>query len=268
MKSNTIKGYEKLMVIYEKNLSVDLLAEDIYTCSLYEDALRVKTEMIERDFDVYGVEENGKITGYILKEELSEGMIEDFYRQFRSEELISDSTSLIELLDILRDRTYLFILEKNKVGKIVTIADLHKQPIRMLAFSLISLLEMLLISLIRDAFPNESWKEKLSEERLLKAKEMLNKRIVKNEALTLLDNTQLGDKGTIVRKTPELINQLGFNSNQKCKDFFKNVEVLRNNTAHAQEEIYHNYQELIDIILQINRVLDRNVIIEKNRKEI
>ncbi|WP_040209202.1 hypothetical protein [Neobacillus jeddahensis] len=263
MNSRTIKGYEKLRAMYEKNLSVDLLAEDIYTCALDDHSLRIKNEMIERDYDVYGVKDKGKITGYILREELFEGRVEDFYRQFRMEDLISDSTSLIELLDFLRERKYVFILEKNKVCKIVTIADLQKQPIRMLAFSLISLLEMLLISLIREACSEDNWKVKLSEDRLGKAEEMLKKRSEKNEALTLLDNIQLGDKGTIVRKTPHLIKQLGFDSTTKCKEFFKNIEVLRNNTAHAQEEIYHDYQELIDIILEIDRVLDSHVMIGK-----
>ncbi|WP_078544765.1 hypothetical protein [Litchfieldia alkalitelluris] len=258
MKSKTIQNYEKLKMIYETNLSVDLLAEDIYTCNLNDEAISIKTDMIERDFDVYGVEEKGKILGYVLKENLSNGSIKNVYNPFRSEELISDSTSLIELLDILKDRKYLFILEKNKVSKIITIADLHKQPIRMLAFSLISLLEMLLITLIRETYPNESWKDHLSSGRIAKAEEMLSKRIQKNEALTLLDNTQLSDKGTIVYKSPDLYRKLGFESTTKCKEFFNHIETLRNNTAHAQEEIYHDHQELIDIILQVNMVLDRN----------
>ncbi|MCQ6276385.1 hypothetical protein JMM81_15830 [Bacillus sp. V3B] len=263
MKSKTTQNYEKLKVIYEENLSVDLLAEDISICNSSDNSLFVKEEMSKRDFDVYGVKDNGKLTRYVLREELGEGVIKDYYRPFHSEDLISDSTSLIELLDILRERSYIFILEKNKVSKIVTVADLHKQPIRMLAFSLISLLEMHLTALISHTYLDGSWTQLLSEERLGKAQEMLQKRLEKNQALTLLDNTQLGDKGTIVRKTPDLIQKLGFDSTSKCKEFFKNIEVLRNNTAHAQEEIYHDYQEFIELILQIDRVLERHVTIEE-----
>ena len=258
MKAKTNKGYEKLKVIYEKNLSVDLLAEDLNTCNLHDSSPAVKQEMTEKDFDIYGVEENGKIIGYVLRDRLTDGKVEDNYQTFHSGDLVSDSTSLIELLEILRNKNYLFVLERNKVTKIVTFADLQKQPIRMLAFSLISLLEMLLISLIREEYPDESWKEKLSKERLKKAEEMLKIRIEKNEALTLLDNTQLADKGTIVVKTDKLTEQLGFESKSRCKEFFKNIETLRNNTAHAQEEIYHNSAELIDIILELDRVLDSN----------
>jgi len=258
MKAKTNLGYEKLRVIYEKNLSVDLLAEDLFTCNLNDSSSAIKQEMTDKDFDIYGVEDNGRVLGYVLRENLTEGKIKDNYQPFHSWDLVSDSTSLIELLEILQTKQYVFILERNRVTKIVTIADLQKQPIRMLAFSLISLLEMLLISLIREEYPDESWKDKLSEDRLQKAEEMLKLRIEKNEALTLLDNTQLGDKGTIVVKTAKLTKQLGFESKSKCREFFKNIETLRNNTAHAQEVIYHNSVEFIDIILQLDRVLGRN----------
>jgi hypothetical protein len=256
MNAKTNNGYEKLRVIYEKNLSVDLLAEELYTCKLHDKSSAIQQEMVEKDYDIFGVEDNGKIIGYVLRDKLAVGKVEDNYQPFHSGDLVSDSTSLIELLEILRNKKHLFILERNRVTKIVTLADLQKQPIRMLTFSLISLLEMLLISLIREEYPDEGWKEKLSEERLQKAEDMLKLRIEKNEALTLLDNTQLGDKGTIVVKTDKLMQQLGFESKSRCKAFFKNLETLRNNTAHAQEEIYHNSKELIEIILEIGRVLD------------
>jgi len=258
MKARTNKGYEKLREIYEKNLSVDLLAEDLHRCKLHNSSPEIKQEMTEKDFDIYGVEEHGKVIGYVMREKLIDGKIEDNFQPFHSGDLVSDSTSLIQLLEILRNKKYFFILERNTVTKIVTLADLQKQPIRMLAFSLISLLEMLLISLIKEEYPDESWKEKLSEERLHKAEEMLKLRIEKNEALTLLDNTQLADKGTIIVKTDKLTKQLGFESKSRCKGFFKNIETLRNNTAHAQEQIYHNSEELIDIILELDRVLGGN----------
>jgi hypothetical protein len=89
-----------------------------------------------------------------------------------------------------------------------------------------------------------------------KATDMLGQLQQKNEALTLLNSTQLGDKGEVIRNTPDLINSLGFPSKNKCKEFFKNVEYLRNNTAHAQEEIYHSNEELIQIMLELKRVLD------------
>ncbi|GAB3807031.1 hypothetical protein [Virgibacillus kimchii] len=253
----TTTGYKKIRHIYENNMNVDLLAEPLSTCSIDDDCLQVKLEMETKDFDIYGVENaNGSITGYVKREVLSRGKIEDFYIPFSSDNLISDSTSLIELLDLFQHRDYMFILETNEVSKIVTIADLHKHPIRMLAFSLISLLEMYLTYVIRDSYPEGEWKDKLSSARLQSAEHILNLRLEKNEALTLLDSTQLSDKGEIVRNTPALLQQLGFASKSKCADFFREIEFLRNNTAHSQEVIYHDDRELIRIMLQLSKVLD------------
>lgn len=129
----------------------------------------------------------------------------------------------------------------------------------MLTFSLISLLEMYLVSVIREIYPNDSWKDTLSVNRLEKTQEMWHTRLEKNEALTLLDSTQLADKGTVVKNTPELREQLGFESKNKCNEFFSNIEELRNNTAHSQEVIYHDNKKLISIILQIKDVLESNI---------
>jgi predicted transcriptional regulator len=258
LKENIMKSYEKLRYIYENNLTVELLSETMTTCRLTDDAVDIKNQMVEKDFDIYGVEDEGKVIGYIHRKRITEyGTIAENYIPFSSEDLVSDSTSLIELLDVFKHKEFIFILEKNTVTKIVTVADLHKQPIRMLAFSLISILEMHLITLIKDMYPNNSWMDKLSEDRLEYAKVLLAKRLEKNEALTLLDNIQLSDKGTIVRKTPAFLEKLGLESKSKCKTFFKNVELLRNNTAHSQEEIYPDYKELIEVILQIGEVLKK-----------
>lgn len=258
MKSSNIEDYEKLRHIFENNLNVGLLSEEIFGCLLTDDSNNVKKKMDKLDFDVFGVENMGEIVGYVKKSELHEESIKDFYREFSSKDLISDSTSLLELLDILQDRDFIFVLKTNEVSKIVTISDLHKQPIRMLTFSLISLLEMYLTTIIKETYPNESWKDKLKENRLKKAQEMLDKRLEKNIALTLLESTQLCDKGEIIKNTPKLIEKLDLKSKNKCANFFKELENLRNNTAHSQQVLYHDDKELIRIMLKTKEVLVAN----------
>src|SRR5690625_482369 len=259
MKLKTVRSYERLRHIFEDSLTVELLAEDLTTCALDDDALSVLRELEKQDFDIMGVLDAEEIIGYVKQDELSSGKIADYCRPFNSKDLISDSTSVLELLKILRDREHVFVLEKNSVTKIVTVADLHKQAIRMFTFSLISLLEMYLVAAIKELYPNEEWTEKLSKGRLKKTEEMWEKRKSRNEELTLIDNTKLSDKATIARNTPELLEQMGFPSKTKCDDFFDNLERLRNNTAHAQEIIYHDNKELIEVLLQINDILERIV---------
>lgn len=262
MSITIVQGYDRIRDVFESNLNVNLVAEDISTCSLDDDTMIIRKKMKSMNFDIYGVEDNGTVIGYVNIEKLGEGLIRNYYKKFRLENLISESTSLMELLDLFQERDYAFILEGSLVRKIVTIADLHKHPIRMLAFSLISLLEMYLTTTIKDFYPNEEWTEFISDKRMEAARGIYNLRLEKNVDLTLLDSTQLADKGRIVIKTPELLGELGFESIRKCKGFFNAMEDLRNNTAHSQEMIYSDNQKLIEIILQLRDVLESSALNE------
>lgn len=86
--------------MFENSLNVDLLSEEMSTCALHDDALSVKNKMENMDFDIMGVEDKDKIIGFVKQDELSNGRIEKFYKRFGTEDLISDSTSIIELLDL------------------------------------------------------------------------------------------------------------------------------------------------------------------------
>ncbi|WP_318502354.1 hypothetical protein [Bacillus sp. T3] len=155
---NLNKSLNILRKIYSDNLSVTLIAEDLVSCSLEDDTKIIKSKMDELDFDYFGVESGGKLIGYVVKNELGEQSIAEYIRYFAMEDLVSEATSLIELLQILKEKHPVFILEKNQVRKLITVADLQKQPIRMLVFGLISLLEMELVRLIQNSFPGKNGK--------------------------------------------------------------------------------------------------------------
>lgn len=252
------KSFDTLRKIYSDNLSVPLIAEDLQTCSLEDDAIIVKLNMEKLDFDYYGVKSKGRIIGYIVQSELCEGLILQYVHYFEMKDLVSESTSLIELLQILKDKHPIFVLEKNQVKKLITVSDLQKQPIRMLVFGLISLLEMNLLGLIKQHYANEEWKNYLSSGRLEKAYEVYEIRKSKNEGLGLIECLQLSDKGTIIRKTPELLEKLEFNSKGEVDRFFSSIEELRNNTAHSQEYVYKDFNDFIDNINRVEKILSRS----------
>ncbi|CQR46598.1 hypothetical protein BN1058_00867 [Paraliobacillus sp. PM-2] len=70
--------------------------------------------------------------------------------------------------------------------------------------------------------------------------------------------------GTIVKGSDILLDKLGFVSKSKCGEFFKKIEKLRNNIAHSQEEIYLDPKELIEVLLDVKKVLNNTVIGEKS----
>jgi predicted transcriptional regulator len=250
------KSLDTLRKIYSDNLSVTLIAEELFSCSLEDDAKKVKDSMQEMDFDYYGVHSNGRIIGYIAKHELGDdGLISQYVHSFAMENLVAESTSLIEILQILRDKHPVFVLERNHVKKLITVADLQKQPIRMLVFGLISLLEMKLLDLIKEHYKNDEWKYYLSDGRIEKALQVYETRKDKNVGLGLIECLQLSDKGTIIKKTPMLLEKLEFSSKTELVRFFKSIEDLRNNTAHSQEYVYDDFNDFLDNITRIEKIL-------------
>lgn len=249
------KNLETLREIYSNNLTVGLIAEELSACSPEDDALTTKFIMEKLDFDYYGVAIDGKIIGYIIQSELNEGLISEYMHTFQMEDLVSESTSLLELLLILREKHPVFLLESNRINKLITVADLQKQPIRMLVFGLISILEMNLVELIMEHYPNEQWKERLSPNRINEAMNLFYVRKEKNAGLGLIDCLQLSDKGMIVQKTPDLLKKLELQSRREAKQFFNRIEELRNNTAHSQEYVYNDFNDFLDIVMRIERVL-------------
>src|SRR5690625_1862697 len=210
---------DHLKYIFDKSLDVRLIAEDIDYCYENDDATEIVESLSRHDYDVMGVKVNNRIIGYVKRTDLGTGEISKYIKSFPTEKLISESTPLIELIEIFTNKSFVFVLERNQVTKIVTMADMHKQPIRLLAFSLISLLEMSLTEMIEHYYPKESWEDLINESRFKKALEMQELRAQKNEALSLIECTQFADKGTIIEKSIELRQRLKFPSRRKCKSF-------------------------------------------------
>jgi hypothetical protein len=230
-----VSSYQSLRSLYEQNITVSSIAESFITCNLHDDALLIKEQMLVKDYDVIGVEDQGVVQGYVLRADLKDGKCKDFFQSFGPTELVAENTPLIQTLFIFREHERIFILEGNRVTKVVTLADLQKPPIRMLLFGLISLMEMHLYRIIHDYFPEDSWRKHLSTKRLHQAEDLFYLRKARNEAIQLSDCLQLCDKRDIVLNEQPLRELMGIESKSKGKSFFKDLENLRNNLAHSQD---------------------------------
>jgi hypothetical protein len=251
-----VSTYRSLRSLFEKNISVNSISEVLATCNVGDQALQIRDQMVSKDYDVIGVEENGMVIGYVLREDLREGRCKEYFRSFSPSDLVSDSTPLLQTLFIFKDTDRLFIIEGNRITKVVTLADLQKPPIRMLLFGVISLVEMHLYRIIRESFAEDSWKSHLSAKRIQQAEELFLQRKARNEAIELSDCLQLCDKRDIVLNEQPLRERLGIESKSKGKDFFKKLENLRNNLAHSQDlNTQNSWNEMITLIQQTEMLL-------------
>jgi hypothetical protein len=251
-----VSSYKNLRSLYEQNITVNSISETMDTCHLNDDAEIIKNMMEIKDYDVMGVEDNGIVIGYVVRNELKDGICKEYYRSFSPIELVSDSTPLIDTLFIFKETDRIFVLEGNRVTKVVTLADLQKPPIRMLLFGVISLVEMHLYRIINDYFSDNTWKNHLSTFRINLAEELFSLRKSRNEAIQLSDCLQICDKRDIILNEGPLRERLGIESKTKGKSFFNKLESLRNNLAHSQNLTTQNsWDELFLLIEQTEKLL-------------
>ena len=124
--------------------------------------------MSDRDYDVVGVRRDGLVVGYVKRMDLSDGTLANHLVKFSSDNIIDESTQLIDILKQMRKTTRLFVLILGQIGGIVTRGDIQKTPLRMWLFGLISMIEMQLLRIIREHCPNDTWKTFLAPARLKK----------------------------------------------------------------------------------------------------
>lgn len=261
--------FKELQSLFIDKISTKYIYEPIYSCKLTDESLHVKETLQKREFDIVGViNENSKIIGFAKREELTEGPIENFSNKIEIQNVISDSTPISQLLNILSEKSFAFVIIKDEINGIVTRADVNKPIVRIYLFGIISLFEMHLNFWINEFHENESWKVKLTDERLDKAKEIFNNRKGKNEDLSLLECLQLCDKKIILKSTNDFREEFSFSKNQ-IERLLKDIEKIRNELAHSQNSIISNleYTEFVKTISDAEIFLNKSekVVEEKAR---
>jgi hypothetical protein len=239
---------EDFREIFEKGIKAGCVTEPICSFDESTTAQSVKKILDENHYDLVGVRTNGIINGYACRSDLAEGQISKYFNKFDSRDILPDTISIPEVLEVLNNSNHVFISSFGMVSGIITRGDLQKMPIRMWLFSLISLIEMQMLRIIRERFPDKSWVKLISPGRKEKAEKYFIDLKNKNEEIDPVDCLQFCDKYTIISKTEDILEKLQYG--KKKKEFctlLKELEELRNNLAHAQDIITAKWPSIINI---------------------
>ena len=246
---------ESMRRVFTEGFSVQDIAEPLVS---FDDALpasEAQIAMQERDFDVCGVRQTGLVTGYVEQTALTSGLCGEHARAFATAEVVQPSAPLSAVVRALADSPRLFVKVLGVVGGIVTKSDLEKPPVRMWLFGMVTLLEMRFSRLIALHCSGESWQQFLSEARIQKARDLLTERARRDQRVSLLDCIQLSDKGQIVARSVEIRRLTMFDSRRKVEQAFKELERLRNNLAHSQDIIASDWQIIVQLTENLERVI-------------
>lgn len=247
----------ELRELLDQRLTVRHIAEfQLIQAGPEEDGLSLQKSMLEKDIDVVPVRRNGRVQGYLVRGQLRAGPCGEQERPLGPDDLIAESTPLLEVLRLLRDRSWRFVLDRDEVAGIVTRGDLRKPPVRMFLFSLVNLLEMHLNRLIRNHYPGDTWRRHLKADRIDAAKQTLYSRKDRNEAIDLVDCLQFCDKRDIALATTAMLEVLGFSSKTSAGKVLRSAEALRNRLAHARDLIERiSWSELFEITDRVENIL-------------
>jgi hypothetical protein len=194
--------------------------------------------------DVASVRINGTVQGYIRRPDLTESECTDEIRHFAVDQVVSGNTALPDVVHILTRHDFCFVSLLGQVTGLIRRDDINKPMVRMWLFGLLTMVEMMLVQLIQQYFPNETWQARVSEGRLARAREFQAERQRRNQHCSLIECLQFSDKGGILVGHEQAMQRLGFDSVRIARRAVKELESLRNNLSHAQDIVTHDWAQI------------------------
>jgi hypothetical protein len=230
--ASCIAGLKRFL---DLSLTAETIAEKLepYPTTLAAHDLRKKLEELGYDVAVIQEPDSKRVYRYVRIESLSDGACGDCAEDIPLEGTVARATSLSDCLESIVDQGRVFVIGRRGVEEIITRADLDKQPMRLLLFGVVSTLEMAMLALLKRRFPEGSWHQHLTPERMAKAQKILEARQQRNEDLDLADCLQICDKVTVFLKDNEVLESWGFGSKGEAERFFERLQKLRDKLAHA-----------------------------------
>jgi hypothetical protein len=119
-------------------------------------------------------------------------------------------------------------------------------------------LELEFTEMVRQRWPDDSWKELMSAQRLEKARQMLAERERRNERCGLLECLQLSDKMDILMSEPARRAVLGIPTESAARRAGKNIESLRNSLAHAQDFVMRDWPQVVRLARRVQQIFEHD----------
>jgi len=246
---------ESLRRVFAEGFTARDIAEPLVSFDASAAASEVAGLMDRRNFDVVGVRQEGIVVGYVERGDLCGPNCGAKVRPIDQATTLSETAPLADAVLGLANAPRLFIRVLGTVGGILTMSDLQKPPVRMWVFGMISLMEMRSTRLIELKCPEESWRQYLSENRLQKAEALLEERRRRNQNLELIDCLQFSDKGQILARHEEIRRMTRMQSRRQAEQTIKMLESLRNNLAHSQDIISCDWETIVGLCREMERVV-------------
>ena len=233
------------------------IAEPLKSFDGESPAAQVKSMMQANQISVAGIREAGEVVRYIHLHEMGDiGTCNQYAHDFDTAIVLEDSAWMTDLVRGLNRSPVVFIKLLGSIGGIVTRQDLQDPPVRMWLFGMITSIELRFVYLISQHLPHDRWKQYLSSGRIEKAQNLQQERQRRNQHASLLECLQFSDKAQIMIRDETLREQAGFASRSRAEEAIKILERLRNNLAHSQDIVTMDWNTIVQMSENLDRLVN------------
>ncbi len=218
----------------------------------------------ERGLPVIGIRKGGWVVGYLQPDDLQGANPAPRIRPIKSQQVLEMDSSLSDVIKVLTRFSYCFVALSGSVVAVISRGDIDKPIVLMWLFGMITVLEMSIMDHIKARWPADEWTALLSEQRLAKARLLFEERLRRNQGCPLLDCLQFSDKAQIAMEDPQLLTDLGLPSKRAAKQAIKNLESLRNNLAHGQSIVKHDWPQIARMTQRLHLLMVRAGVVRTN----
>lgn len=231
------------------------IAMPLYSFDSVISSQEVRAFMEAENLYVVGIRSEGRVVGYVRDENLDSESCGESMQDFRTGQTLSGDSTITDLIQVLTRHSYCFVVVLDSIVGVITRNDMNKPTIRMWLFGIITIVEMYLTRSIETIHAEGAWQPLLTKNRLNKALSLYNERRRRNRNCELLDCLQLSDKMHILLQDSEFMASLGFDTLRSGKRVAKDLESLRNNLAHSQDIVIHDWPQIARLSRQVEGLI-------------
>ena len=235
---------ERVRRMFAETFSARDIAEPLLSFDLGTAESVLAAEIERLNVEAVGLRDEGSVHRYASREPAEDSKMVVVTRSFARDQIVSGDALLSDVVGVLTRHRYCFVRMLGQITGVIARGDMQKPIARMWLFGMITLIEMELVGRIKRVWPNEGWTHLVGDARLEKARTLQQERIRRGQHCELLDCLQLSDKAQILQEDPQQMAEFGFTSRRAAKDAAKELESLRNNLAHAQDIVTHDWPQI------------------------
>jgi hypothetical protein len=220
------------------------VAEPLRSFDAEYDARRIAAYLLDRRREVAGMRRAGRVIGYARQQDLGETGAQDHVREFKDDQVVDGDAYLTDVVYVLTRHEYCFVRVLDDIVGVISRGDMQKPIVRMWLFGFVTTIEMHMRQRVLLRWPDQSWVKQVTASRLQKAQGLLDERLRRGQHCDLLDCGQFSDLAKMLLEVEEERRAFGFESKAAVKRVIKELESLRNNLAHAQDIVTHDWAQI------------------------